>query len=106
MNPQNVTARWNRRSTRLRMLLLATLFFPVVALAQQSPPPVDQTPPLAQQPAQSSQHEFDLLIKGGEVIDPHDGLRAIRDIGIRDHKIAAVEKNIPVEKAGKVINAH
>jgi len=88
------------------MLLLATLFFPVVALAQQSPPPVDQTPPLAQQPAQSSQHEFDLLIKGGEVIDPHDGLRAIRDIGIRDHKIAAVEKNIPVEKAGKVINAH
>ena len=26
---------------------------------------------------------FDLLIKGGEVLDPSQGLRAVRDVGIR-----------------------
>jgi dihydroorotase len=52
---------------------------------------------LAQQP-------YDLVIKGGTVIDPHDGIRGVRDIGIRDHKIVAVERNIPTSQARKTIN--
>jgi dihydroorotase len=52
------------------------------------------------------QQTYDLVIKGGKVIDPHTGIDAVRDIGIRDHKIAAVERDIPEGKALKSINAH
>jgi len=48
---------------------------------------------------------FDLLIKGGEVIDPSQSLRGIRDIGIRHGVIAAVEADIPVQRSLKVIDA-
>ena len=36
--------------------------------------------------------KFDLVIKGGEVLDPSQSLRAKRDIGIRWGVIEAVEK--------------
>jgi dihydroorotase len=52
-----------------------------------------------------AQEKYDLLLKGGEVIDPKSGSRAMLDVAIRDHKIAAVEKNIPPAAAGKVIDA-
>ncbi len=35
--------------------------------------------------------KFDLVIKGGEVVDPSQGLRARRDVGIRNALIAAIE---------------
>jgi dihydroorotase len=54
----------------------------------------------------TAQSKFDLLIKGGEAVDPRNGLRGVRDIGIRDHKIAAIEKDIPSADALKVIDAH
>jgi len=53
-----------------------------------------------------AQPAYDLVIKGGKVVDPHTGIDAVRDIAIRDHKIAAVERNIPEGKALKSINAH
>jgi dihydroorotase len=37
---------------------------------------------------------YDLLIKGGRVIDPSVGLDAIRDVAIAGGKIVAVEANI------------
>jgi len=43
--------------------------------------------------------------QGGEVIDPHNGIDAVRDVGIRDHKIAAIEKDIPATDAAKTIDA-
>lgn len=52
------------------------------------------------------QQQYDLVIKGGTVIDPHDGIHGVRDIGIRDHKIAAVERSIPAGQARKSINVH
>lgn len=52
---------------------------------------------LAQQP-------YDLVIKGGTVIDPHGGIHGVRDIGIRDHRIAALERNIPAGQGRKSIN--
>ena len=49
--------------------------------------------------------KFDLLVKGGEVLDPSQGLRAKRDIGIRFGAIEALEADIPADKALKVLNA-
>ena len=49
--------------------------------------------------------KFDLLIKGGEVIDPSRSLRAVRDVGIRHGVIAAVEPEIATQRAHKVIDA-
>jgi dihydroorotase len=52
-----------------------------------------------------AQEPYDLLLKGGDVVDPKSGTHAVMDVAIRDHKIAAVEKNIPPSAAGKVIDA-
>ena len=49
--------------------------------------------------------KFDLLIKGGEVLDPSQNLRAKRDIGIRFGVIEALESDIPADKAHRVLNA-
>lgn len=48
---------------------------------------------------------FDLLIKGGEVVDPGGGYRGQLDVGIKRNRIAAVEANIPQEAAFRVIDA-
>ncbi|MFC1729346.1 amidohydrolase family protein [candidate division KSB1 bacterium] len=48
---------------------------------------------------------YDLLVKGGEVIDPARGIRNILDIGVVQGHIAAVASEIPVSEARKVINA-
>src|ERR1035438_6313428 len=45
------------------------------------------------------------IIKGGHVIDAKNHLSAIRDVAIKDHKIAAVAANIPADQAFKVIDA-
>ncbi len=49
--------------------------------------------------------KFDLVIKGGEVVDPSQNLRAKRDIGIRFGKVEAIEVEIPVAKANRVMSA-
>ena len=49
--------------------------------------------------------KFDLLIKGGEVLDPSQKLRAKRDIGIRYGAVEAVAADIPAERALRVLNA-
>lgn len=49
--------------------------------------------------------KFDLVIKGGEVIDPSQALRGKRDVGIRWGKVQAVEADIPATQALKVIDA-
>jgi dihydroorotase len=48
--------------------------------------------------------KFDLLIKGGEVLDPSQNLRGRRDIGIRWGAIEAVEPDIPADRALRVLN--
>jgi dihydroorotase len=35
--------------------------------------------------------EYDVIVQGGKVLDPHGGLDAVMDIGIRDGRIAAME---------------
>lgn len=46
---------------------------------------------------------YDLLIKGGRVFDPGQGLDAVLDIGVTDGKIAAIEPNIEPSEAKKHI---
>jgi dihydroorotase len=52
---------------------------------------------------------FDLVIKGGRVIDPSVGLDAVRDVAIAGGKIAAVEANIAggaadtIDAGGKLV---
>jgi dihydroorotase len=48
--------------------------------------------------------EYDLVLKGGHVIDPKNKISARRDVAVKDGKIAAVEVNIPADKAAKAIN--
>ena len=52
-----------------------------------------------------AEERFDLLIRGGEVIDPSQSLRARRDIGVRWGRIAALEPSIPPDRAAQVIDA-
>ena len=49
--------------------------------------------------------KFDLVIKGGEVVDPSQGLRGKRDIGMRYGRIEALEADIPAARAQRVLNA-
>ena len=49
--------------------------------------------------------KFDLVIKGGEVLDPSQGLRGKRDIGMRYGRIEALEADIPAARALRVMNA-
>jgi dihydroorotase len=47
---------------------------------------------------------YDLLLKGGHVIDPANHIDDVRDIAVSQGKIAAVEKDIPADQAGKVVD--
>ena len=49
--------------------------------------------------------KFDLVIKGGDVLDPSQSLRAKRDIGIRFGVIEAVDADIPATRARQVLDA-
>jgi dihydroorotase len=49
--------------------------------------------------------KYDLVIRGGEVLDPSQSLRAKRDIGIRWGVVEAVQEQIPAERALKSIDA-
>ena len=49
--------------------------------------------------------KFDVVIKGGEVLDPSQRLRAKLDIGIRYGRIEALEAEIPAARANRVMVA-
>ena len=49
--------------------------------------------------------KFDLMIKGGDVLDPSQNLRGKRDIGIRFGVIEALEADIPPARAQRVLDA-
>ncbi|MGH9539556.1 MAG: amidohydrolase/deacetylase family metallohydrolase [Terriglobales bacterium] len=47
---------------------------------------------------------YDLLLKGGHVIDPANHLDGVMDVAVSKDRIAAVEKDIPAAQAGKVVD--
>ena len=48
---------------------------------------------------------YDLLIAGGRVIDPAQGLSAVRDVAILHGRIARIDENIPAAQARQVFDA-
>jgi len=54
--------------------------------------------------AMFAQSSYDLLLKGGHVIDAKNKISAVMDVAIADGKIALVAANIPAEKALKVVD--
>ncbi|MDR3711979.1 MAG: amidohydrolase/deacetylase family metallohydrolase [Puia sp.] len=48
---------------------------------------------------------FDIVIRGGHVIDPKNNIDALMDVGIKDGKIAAVAKHVDTANARQVVNA-
>lgn len=49
--------------------------------------------------------KFDLLIKGAEVLDPSQGLRGKRDIGMRYGLIEALTEDIPAARSNRTLTA-
>src|SRR5580704_1635428 len=72
-------------ATRTARLLTASLLLLPVAHAQ--------TP------------HYDLLLKGGHVIDPANHIDGVMDVAVSAGKIAAVDKDIAAASAGKVVDA-
>ncbi len=52
----------------------------------------------------SAQTQYDLLLQGGHVIDAKNHISAVRDVAIKDGKIAAVEAHIDPSKALKTVD--
>ena len=73
------------------------LFLPVAALS------IFVLTPSLEPEAQAPRYE--LLIKGGHVIDPANHIDGVTDVAVSGGKIAAVEKDIPASAAGKVVDA-
>ena len=57
-------------------------------------------------PAQAQTAHYDLLLKGGHVIDPANNVDRVADVGISAGKIAAVAESIPASAAGKVVDVY
>lgn len=74
--------------TTVQGSLLAAIFF--WALGARAQAPELQAP------------RYELLLKGGHVIDPANGIDAKMDVGIASGRIATVEKDIPANQAGKL----
>ena len=55
--------------------------------------------------ASAASSQYDLLITGGRVIDPAQGLSALRDIAVSGGKIAQVADTIPRGQAKSVFDA-
>src|SRR5438046_7885738 len=53
----------------------------------------------------NAQTDYDLLIKGGHVIDGKNRISAVRDVAIKDGKIAAVAANIAASRATATVDA-
>jgi len=54
--------------------------------------------------AKAQTSHYDLLLKGGHVIDPANHVDGSFDVAVSGGKIAAVERNIPADQAGKVVD--
>ncbi len=87
-----------RVATAALALLLAGYAAPHVSPAARAQGQVNPATPAAAQPS------YDLLLKGGHVIDGRNGLSAIRDVAIRKGVIAAVGSNIPASQATTTVD--
>lgn len=54
---------------------------------------------------QEGEKKYDLLVKGGKVVDPSQQLSAVRDVAIAGHRVASIAEEIPEAQARQVLNA-
>lgn len=54
--------------------------------------------------ASAQSGKYDLLLKGGHVIDPANNIDGVMDVAVSAGKIAAVAKDIPAAQASKVVD--
>ncbi len=47
---------------------------------------------------------YDLVLRGGHVLDAKNGVDGVRDVAIKDHKIAAVAEHIPAGSGAKEVD--
>lgn len=57
-------------------------------------------------PGSIQAQDYDLLIKGGHVIDAKNNIDTQLDVAVKDGKIARVESSIPATSADRVVNAN
>jgi dihydroorotase len=88
------------RGSRNEMMKYARIALAGLALTLTASPLTGQAPPSGQEGK-----DYDFLIKGGRVIDARNSLDAVRDVAIKDGKIAAVAAGIPAAKALKTVDA-
>lgn len=55
--------------------------------------------------AQRRPRRYDIVIQGGEVLDPSRGFRQRADVAVLDGKIAAIEPSIPAERGIDIVQA-
>ncbi|MGB9596706.1 MAG: amidohydrolase/deacetylase family metallohydrolase, partial [Candidatus Poribacteria bacterium] len=53
----------------------------------------------------NNEEKYDLLIKGGHIIDPANKINNKMDIAIKDKKIVQIESEISSERASKIVKA-
>ncbi len=51
-----------------------------------------------------SAQQYDMVLQGGTLVDPKNGISARRDLAIKDGKVAAVAANIPASEARRVVD--
>jgi dihydroorotase len=81
----------------------------VVLLSASAPAPSGQTAPAAQPtatqpPAAPPATKYDLLLRGGHVIDPRNDVDGVRDVAIAAGKIAAVAPKLDPKDAAKTVD--
>jgi dihydroorotase len=55
--------------------------------------------------ALTAQPSYDLLLKGGHVIDPKNKIDQVMDVAVANGKIARVAANIPASESKRIVNA-
>ena len=78
---------------RAGIVLLAVTAVATASGQAPAPPPPQQT------------FDYDVLLKGGHVIDARNKISAVRDVAVKDGRIAAVSANIPASRALKTVDA-
>ena len=49
--------------------------------------------------------KYDLLIKGGTLVDPAEGIHAHKDIGFANNLVSEIGDNLPEQEARNVLDA-
>jgi dihydroorotase len=91
--------------SRRRLLASAGGSFLLAAAPLGTGAQASAAPPARERSYKEDDTPYELVIKGGKVIDPSQNLEAARDVAVRDGKIACVETDIPARQARQLVRA-